>query len=77
MLGRGGDQVVNVLACYSDDPSSNPADTFSLFCKICDQFKKQCWAVVILMIQNDSHLLMNIFCHIDEQNILVTVMKCD
>ena len=25
-LGRGGGQVVSVLALYSDDPSSNPAE---------------------------------------------------
>ena len=28
-LGRGGGQVVSVLALYSDDPSSNPADVYS------------------------------------------------
>ena len=27
-LGRGGGQVVSVLAFYSDDPSSNPADAY-------------------------------------------------
>ena len=27
--GRGGGQVVSVLAFYSDDLSSNPADTYS------------------------------------------------
>ena len=32
-LGRGGGQVVSVLAFYSDDPSSNPADACSFFCK--------------------------------------------
>ena len=26
MLGRGGGQVVSMLAFYSDDPSSNPAE---------------------------------------------------
>ena len=33
----GGGQVVSVLAFYSDfdDPSSNPADAYSFFCKIC------------------------------------------
>ena len=25
-MGRGGDQVVSVLAIYADDPSSNPAE---------------------------------------------------
>ena len=25
-MGRGGGQVVSVLAFYSDDPSSNPAE---------------------------------------------------
>ena len=34
-MGRGGGQVVSVLAFYSDDPSSNPADVYSFFCKIC------------------------------------------
>ena len=31
-LGRGGGQVVSVLAFYSDDPSSNPADAYGFFC---------------------------------------------
>ena len=35
LLGRGGGQVVSVLDFYSDDPSSNPADVHSFFCKIC------------------------------------------
>ena len=26
ILGRGGGQMVSVLAFYSDDPSSNPAE---------------------------------------------------
>ena len=34
-LGRGGGQVVSVLNFYSDDPSSNPADVYSFFFKIC------------------------------------------
>ena len=29
-LGRGGGQVVSVLAFYSDDPSSNPAEVYSV-----------------------------------------------
>ena len=33
--GRGGGQVVSVLAFYSDDPSSNPADAYTFFCKVC------------------------------------------
>ena len=33
--GRGGGQVVSVLAFYSNDPSSNPADASSFFCKNC------------------------------------------
>ena len=34
-MGRGGGgQVVRVLT-LSDDPSSNPADACSNFCKIC------------------------------------------
>ena len=33
--GRGGGQVVSVLAFASDDPSSNPANVYSFFCKIC------------------------------------------
>ena len=28
-MGRDGGQVVSVLAFYSDDPSSNPADDYS------------------------------------------------
>ena len=30
---RGGDQVVSILAPYSDDPSSNPADIYSFSVK--------------------------------------------
>ena len=33
-LGRGIDQVVSVLAFYSDDLSSNPAEAYSFFCNI-------------------------------------------
>ena len=33
--GGVGGQVVSVLAFYSDDPSSNPAEAYSFFCKIC------------------------------------------
>ena len=29
--GRGGGQVVSVLAFYSDDPSSNPAEANNFF----------------------------------------------
>ena len=28
-MGRGGGQVVSVLAFYSDDPSSNPAEVYN------------------------------------------------
>ena len=34
-MGRGGGQVDSVLAFYSDDLSSNPADAYSFLCKIC------------------------------------------
>ena len=30
-MGRGGCQVVSVLAFYSEDPSSNPAEVYSYF----------------------------------------------
>ena len=30
-LGRGGGQVVSVLAFYSDDLSSNPPEAYSVF----------------------------------------------
>ena len=33
-MGRGGGQMVSVLAFYSDDPSSNPADAYSFFVKL-------------------------------------------
>ena len=33
-MGRGGGQVVSVLAFYSDDPSSNPAETCSFSVKL-------------------------------------------
>ena len=32
-MGRGGGQVVSVLAFYSDDPSSNPAEAYNFSCK--------------------------------------------
>ena len=31
----GGGQLVSVLAFYSDDQNSNPADSNSFSCKIC------------------------------------------
>ena len=31
---RGGGLVVSVLAFYTDNPSSNPADAYRFFCKI-------------------------------------------
>ena len=31
--GRSAGQLVSLLAFYSDDPSSNPADTYSFFIK--------------------------------------------
>ena len=34
-MGRCGGQVVSVLAFYSDNPSSNPAEAYGLFFKIC------------------------------------------
>ena len=34
MMGRGGGQMVSVLAFNSDDPSSNPAESTVFFCKI-------------------------------------------
>ena len=38
-LGRGGGQVVSLLAFYSDDPSSNELfnEYYSSFCKMCAQ----------------------------------------
>ena len=33
--GRGGGQVVSVLALYSDDPSSNPAEVYSFSVILC------------------------------------------
>ena len=32
---RGGGQVVSVITFNSDDPSLNPAEAYSFFCKIC------------------------------------------
>ena len=34
LLGRGGGQVVSVLAFYSDDPSSNPAEVYNFSVKL-------------------------------------------
>ena len=33
-MGRGGGQVVCIIAFYSDNPSSNPADAYSFFWEI-------------------------------------------
>ena len=33
-MGRGGGQVVSVLAFYSDDPSSNPAEVYNFSVKL-------------------------------------------
>ena len=33
-LGSGGGQVVSVLALYSDDPSSNPAEVYIFSVKL-------------------------------------------
>ena len=33
-MGCGGGLVVSVLAFYSDDPSSIPAEVYNFFCKI-------------------------------------------
>ena len=33
-LGLGGGQVVSVLAFYSDDPSSNPAEVYNFSVKL-------------------------------------------
>ena len=33
-VGRGGRQVVSVVAFYSDEPSSNPVEAYSFFCKM-------------------------------------------
>ena len=35
IVGLGGHLVVTVLASYSDDPSLNPAEAYSFFCKYC------------------------------------------
>ena len=33
-MGRGGGQVVSVLAFYSDNPSSNPAEVYNFSVKL-------------------------------------------
>ena len=33
-MGRGGGQVVSMLAFYSDDPSSNPTDVYNFSVKL-------------------------------------------
>ena len=35
LLGRGGGQVVTVLAFCTDDPSSNPAEVYSFYSVNC------------------------------------------
>ena len=34
MRGRGGGQVLSVLAFYSDDPSSNPTEVYNFSVKL-------------------------------------------
>ena len=34
-MGRGGGQVVSMLAFYYDDQSSNPTEAYRYFCKNC------------------------------------------
>ena len=46
-MGRGGGQVVSVLTFYFNNPSLNPADTFSFFCKICVCKERKQWGAVI------------------------------
>ena len=40
-MGRGGGQVVSVLAFYSGDQSSNPADANSFFVKFAFEKNKK------------------------------------
>ena len=41
-MGRGGGQVVSVLALYFDNPSANPAEAFSFFCStVCEKKEKR------------------------------------
>ena len=40
LLGRGGGQVVSVLAFYSDDLSLNPAEIFNFSVKIVVEIEK-------------------------------------
>ena len=51
-VGRGGGgQVVSVLVFYSANLSSNPADVYSFFCKICvektkmNKKRKKSWPI--------------------------------
>ena len=39
MPDRGGGQVVNILAFYSDDPSSNPAEVYNFSVKLLKRTK--------------------------------------
>ena len=53
---RGGDQVVSILAPYSDDPSSNPADIYSFSVKFVfekDEKTKRgwCWPILKILFQ--------------------------
>ena len=40
-MGRGGGKVVSVLASYSNNPSSNPANEVNLFFKLCSKRTKR------------------------------------
>ena len=42
-MGRGGGQVVNVLAFYSDNVNSNPNEVYCfLFCKWLEKNENRC-----------------------------------
>ena len=56
-MGRGGGQVVSVLAFYSDDQSSNPADAYSFYVQIVLEKNKNKQIAHLKKIQHVQSLL--------------------
>ena len=57
IMGRGGGQVVSVLAFYSDDQSSNPADAYSFYVQIVLEKNKNKQIAHLKKIQHVQSLL--------------------
>ena len=58
-LGHGGGQVVSVLAFYSEDSSSNPAEVYNFSVKLLAHFfKKKCVCFIeVVCLENTEHFV--------------------